>query len=62
MATTAEDLAYIAWQESLPGHRDYAERVAQEAYEAWASDRREDGEDDSEEAYADYLEGFLPDE
>lgn len=61
-SSTVEDLAFVAWMESLPGHAEYAARMGDEAYTAWASDCRENGEDDSEEAYTAYLEGFFPDD
>lgn len=61
--TTEEDLAYVAWAEqNLDGYEDYVEKENQRAYDAWAEDRRADGEDASEDAYLEYLEGFLPDD
>ena len=62
--TTTEDLAYVAWQDEQRAsfERDHIDSLVEEAYQTWAIDRREDGEDDSREAYDDYLDSLLPDD
>lgn len=49
----ADQAAYEQWNEEA------AEAADRRAYESWV-ERQEAGDDTSEEAYVDYLEGFLP--
>jgi subtilase family serine protease len=56
-----EDLAYVGWMDEQFGS-EQIDAMVEEAYQTWASDRREDGEDDSRDAYTDYLERGLPDD
>lgn len=37
------------------------EEEYENGYQEWASDQRDNGEDDSREAYADHLDSLLPD-
>lgn len=62
--TTNEDLARIAHDDEqyAAWEREHADTIARDAYEAWASDARADGEDDSEDAYVAHLERMMPDE
>ncbi len=59
-----EDLAYVAWMDAdyEAWARIHADSIAEEAYQEWAEDRRDDDEDDSRDAYDAYLEGMLPDD
>ena len=50
-----EDAAYEQWA------AEHAEQLVEDAYREWASDRREDGENDSREAYDQWLESQIPD-
>lgn len=51
-----EDAAYGQWA------AEHAEQLAENDYQEWASNRREDGEDDSREAYDQWIESQIPDE
>ncbi len=59
-----EDLAYVAWMDADYERwaRVHADVIAEELYQEWAEDRRDDGEDDSRDAYDAYLESMLPDD
>jgi len=61
---TNEDTAYVAWMDAQyeAFQLEYSDYLVEQAYLDWASDARADGEDDSRDAYLEYLEGLIPDD
>ena len=51
-----EDAAYEQWA------AEHAEQLVENDYQEWAANRREDGEDDSREAYDQWIESQIPDD
>lgn len=65
----ANDALAAAYEETMyssPAFLAWQAQQEEEQYEAnflaWSADQRENGEDDSRDAYETYLEGFLPED